>query len=70
MFFDRNRAYGQVAQERTGPAKKGSAVSGKIQRERFIDAARETGLDETKEALEKAFAKLVPPRQPSSTGRS
>ena len=31
------------------------------QRQRFIDAAHEVGADETGEAFEKAFGKIVPP---------
>jgi hypothetical protein len=44
------------------PPKGGSADDGKSQRERFIEAAREVGVDETGEALERAFAKIVPPK--------
>jgi hypothetical protein len=33
------------------------------QSERFIEAAREAGMDETGEIFERAFEKIVPPRQ-------
>lgn len=35
----------------------------KSQRERFIEAAREAGVDETGEALERAFRTIVPPKK-------
>lgn len=38
----------------------------KPQKQRFIEAAREHGADETGEALERAFAKAVPPRPKKS----
>jgi len=37
----------------------------KPQRERFIEAARAIGVDETGEELERLFAKIVPPRRPT-----
>lgn len=42
-----------------GPPKEGE----KPQRERFIEAAREAGVDETGEAMERAFARIVPPKR-------
>jgi hypothetical protein len=45
------------------PPKDGKEGDEKSQRERFIEAARAAGVDETGEALERAFAKLVPPRR-------
>jgi hypothetical protein len=45
------------------PPKGGGGGDAKSQRERFIEAAREAGVDETGEALERAFAKLVPPKR-------
>jgi hypothetical protein len=33
------------------------------QSERFIEAARKAGMDETGETFERAFEKIVPPRQ-------
>jgi hypothetical protein len=41
------------------PAKKPKPDE-KPQRERFIETAREIGADETEEAFEKAFTKVVP----------
>jgi hypothetical protein len=32
---------------------------------RFVDMAREVEADESEEALERAFKKIVPPRQPA-----
>jgi len=48
------------------PAKKSQP-----QRQRFIEAAKELGVDETGEAFERAFAKIVPPQKPDpkSTGK-
>lgn len=48
------------------PAKKPPKTDEKPQRERFIEAAREAGVDETGEAFERAFEKIVPPRWPRS----
>lgn len=36
----------------------------KSQRERFIEAARRAEVDETGEAFERAFKKIVPPKSP------
>lgn len=36
----------------------------KTQAERFIEAARRAGADETGEAFERAFAIIVPPKRP------
>jgi len=36
----------------------------KPQRERFIETAEEVGTDESKEAFERAFKKIVPKAQP------
>jgi hypothetical protein len=49
------------------PAKKKPAPK-KVtpQKQRFIDAAREHEADETGEALERVFGKIVPPRQTKS----
>jgi hypothetical protein len=41
----------------------------KTQRERFIKAARDAGVDETGEALERAFTRLVPPKKASEPRR-
>jgi hypothetical protein len=40
----------------------------KTQAERFLETAREIGVDETGEAFERAMDKIVPPRRPSPTG--
>jgi predicted RNA-binding Zn-ribbon protein involved in translation (DUF1610 family) len=45
------------------PRKKPPPPDEKPQRERFIEAAREAGVDETGEAFERAFAKIVPPKR-------
>jgi hypothetical protein len=45
------------------PKKKPPPPDEKPQRERFIEAAREAGVDETGEAFERAFAKIVPPKR-------
>jgi hypothetical protein len=37
--------------------------SSKTQAERFAEAARELGLDETGEAFERAMARIFPPRE-------
>ena len=34
------------------------------QKKRFIEKARELGADESEEAFERAFEKVVPPRSP------
>ncbi len=45
------------------PAKKKAAPKKeKPQKQRFIEAAREHETDETGEALERAFGKIVPPK--------
>jgi hypothetical protein len=48
------------------PRKKPPPPEEKLQRERFIEAAREAGVDETGEAFERAFAKIVPPKRPGA----
>jgi hypothetical protein len=45
-------------------AKKRAKLSKKEQYERFREAARKLGVDETGEALERAFRKIVPPKPP------
>ena len=40
----------------------------KPQIERFKEAARELGCDDTGELFERAFTKIVPPRRPKSGG--
>jgi hypothetical protein len=39
------------------------------QSERFIEAARKAGMDETGKTFERAFEKIVPPRQLSNHGK-
>jgi len=41
------------------PARK---AADKAQFERFVEAAREIGVDESPEALDRAFGKVVPPK--------
>ena len=38
--------------------------AGKAQFERFVEAARKIGVDESPEALDRAFDKVVPPKMP------
>jgi hypothetical protein len=45
--------------------KKKPGTDKRPQAERFIEAARQIGVDETGETFERAFAKIVPPK----TGR-
>jgi hypothetical protein len=52
------------------PKKKTPDPSEKPQRERFIEAAREHGVDETGEEFERAFKKIVPPRRAPTARRS
>jgi hypothetical protein len=54
------------AEKPQSTGKKKKEKSEKPQAERFIEAARQIGADETGETFERAFAKIVPPR----TGRS
>ncbi len=46
--------------------KKAAPKKAKPQKQRFIDAVREHGGDETGEALERAFGKIVPPKRKPS----
>ena len=48
-----------MAQNKTKP-------DDEAQKKRFIEKARELGADESKEAFEKAFKKIVPPKKPKS----
>jgi hypothetical protein len=52
------------------PAKKPPAEDEKPQRERFLEAAREAGVDETSEAFERAFARIVPPKRATAKPRA
>lgn len=45
------------------PKKKPPNPSEKPQRERFIEAAREAGVDESGEEFERAFKKIAPPKR-------
>lgn len=49
---------------RTDAKEAAQPASDQSQLERFKQTARELGCDETGEALERAFAKAVPPRKP------
>lgn len=40
------------------------------QKKRFIEKARELGTDESEEAFERAFKKIVPPKEKSETAHS
>jgi hypothetical protein len=37
------------------------------QKKRFIEKAREIGADESEEAFERAFKRVVPPKKPSNS---
>lgn len=47
-------------------AKSKSKFTDKAQSERFIETARKLGIEETGEAFERAFAKIVPPKRTRS----
>jgi hypothetical protein len=49
--------------------KQKNKLTQKEQSERFKKTARELGCDESADALERAFAKIVPPRQSPRHGR-
>jgi hypothetical protein len=51
------------AKKRTAKAAPPKTSKEKSQRERFIEAARDIGVDETGEAFEKAVARIVPTRR-------
>ena len=46
------------------PKKKSPAEDPKAQHDRFKEAAREHGADESGEKFEQAFGKIVPPAKP------
>lgn len=51
------------------PAKKPTSrrkTADKAQFERFVEAAREIGMDEDPEALDRAFRRVIPPAKPTS----
>lgn len=48
------------------PAKKPPPKDETPQKQRFIDAAREAGADETGVKFDKAFKKIVPQKRPSN----
>jgi hypothetical protein len=48
------------------PKKKPPDPNEKPQHDRFKEAAKQTGADETGEAFERAFGKIVPPAQGKS----
>ena len=50
-------------------AKKPKSEKDKSQRERFIETARQLGVDETGAEFERALAKIAPPKRPKSQGR-
>lgn len=47
------------------PKKKPSEADEKPQHDRFKEAAREAGADESGETFERAFGKIVPPKKPA-----
>lgn len=50
------------------PAKKPTDPKEKPQKQRFIEAARTAGVDETGAAFERAMGKIAPPKKPTSKG--
>jgi hypothetical protein len=42
-------------------------TSDKRQYERFVKTARKLGCDESAEAFDRAFRKIIPPRRPKAT---
>ena len=46
------------------PTKKPQSADEKPQRERFIEAAREIGVDESPEGFERAFRTVTTPKSP------
>lgn len=48
------------------PKKKAADPNEKPQHDRFKEAAREHGADESGKKFEQAFGKIVPPRKPRS----
>jgi len=46
---------------------KNSQEKSSEQRKRFMDTARKLGADESGEAFERAFGKIVPPKHPKQT---
>jgi hypothetical protein len=51
----------QAGSRKKPPAKKAAKAETKTQRERFIEAARDAGVDETGEEFERAVAKIIKP---------
>ena len=51
------------ARSSTKPAKAKKKAKEKTQRERFIEAAREIGVDETGKEFERLFRKVIPPQR-------
>lgn len=49
------------------PRKKPPDPNEKPQKERFIEAAKKLGVDESGEEFEKAFKKIVPPKKAAKT---
>jgi hypothetical protein len=48
------------------PAKQTKKAKEKPQRERFIEAAREIGVDETGKEFDRLFTRVVPPKRRAS----
>jgi hypothetical protein len=53
-----------MAQAKKAKAKPKRKFTDKAESERFIEAARKLGIEETGEVFEQAFKKIVPPRHP------
>jgi hypothetical protein len=49
---------------RTKPKPPSRKVQDKAQYERFVEAAREAGVDEDPEVLDRALERIVPPKRP------
>jgi hypothetical protein len=54
----------------TKPKAKKPKYTDKAESERFIETARKLGIEETGETFERAFEKIVPPRQIASPKRA
>ena len=49
--------------------KRTSKTTDKREYERFVETARKLGCDESEEAFERTFEKIVPPRRASATAK-
>jgi hypothetical protein len=59
----------QISQIQSMPKKKEPELDPKEQFKRFVETAREHGVDESGKEVERAFKKLVPKKPASKPGR-